>query len=211
MSSTGAGAGSFLASRCARACTACAAGSQGRRSRKFSIRPGITPSAATTSSSTSGENGRVPSRQWFSRLSTDQEKSPMSLAPTMRPLPLSVWKPRRTSCHTPVLPTSFLSFGRYSRNCPSTSLASSTKMPRISGSISSGADAVASGIAAGVATAAAAGAGGATGAGAWACIGAGVIEKELVSPALALGAAAGVIEKYFSSPALGASGASFST
>ena len=51
--------------------------------------------AAAMASAISGRAFKLPSRTWLSRLSNSQAKSPITVAPTMRPLPLRVWKALR--------------------------------------------------------------------------------------------------------------------
>ena len=58
---------------------------------------GIAATASRTTATISGERASVWLMTRFSRLSTLQENSPTRRAPTMRPLPFSVWNARRRS------------------------------------------------------------------------------------------------------------------
>ncbi len=106
-------------------------------SRKFSTRPGNSATACSIVCSTGARTDKAPSRQRLSMFSTAQPNSPMRIAPTMRPLPLSVWKARRTSPITARLPGSRRNAGRCRSSSASTSPASSMKISRISGSMPS--------------------------------------------------------------------------
>ena len=81
--------------------------------------------------------GRCPSRTLLSMFSIFQLNSPSVLAPTRRPLPLSVWKTRRTGCSRSVLLGSAFHAGSSCARLAISSSNSSRKISRISSSISS--------------------------------------------------------------------------
>ncbi len=103
-------------------------------SRSCAIQPPNAALARSMSSSSSALTGHFCCIQRFITCSTSQATSPRSMRPTMRPLPLSVWKPRRISARTS-------RFSGRARLCdspvsmlPSTSPASSRKTPSSSAS-----------------------------------------------------------------------------
>ena len=103
---------------------------------KSSTKVGIKSLVSQMKRISSSVTGTVLSKTRLSMSSTAHAISPVLKAPTMRPEPFRVWKPRRISasgvkswgacCHT----------GRYWSSCSKTSSASSTKMSRISSSMS---------------------------------------------------------------------------
>ena len=73
----------------------------------------------------------------LSRFSIDQASSPITNARTIRPLPLRVWKARRTSLNASLLAVSARHCGRYSAMVSNTSPASSTNTSSSSSSTGS--------------------------------------------------------------------------
>ncbi len=73
----------------------------------------------------------------LSMFSIDQASSPISLAPTMRPLPFKVWNARRNSIRELLSSKFCAQRGKYSPMVSVTSPASSMKISMISSSISS--------------------------------------------------------------------------
>ena len=109
--------------------------------------PGVAPISSCSSSSgraaivrcssasSPALRARLPSISRFRIFSTLQQYSPISSAPTMRPLPLSVWNARRTVCSASLLSSSRSQAGNASLMVSVASRASSMKSSRISGSI----------------------------------------------------------------------------
>ena len=95
---------------------------------------GSTSVALATRSKTASEWVILPSLTLFRRLSTAQPSSPISEAPTIRPLPLRVWKPRLTSANASALLGSLPQTGSSLFIVSRTSRASSVKISSISGS-----------------------------------------------------------------------------
>ena len=74
-------------------------------------------------------------RRWLKRCSATQASSPRSSSPTMRALPLSVWKARRSNCSDSMSRGAWRQPARASPAACRTSRASSRKTSRISGSM----------------------------------------------------------------------------
>ncbi len=106
----------------------------GWRLLKSSTRPGTTDRHSEIRLTMIWSGGKILSRTLFSMFSKAQASSPTTLAPTMRPDPLRVWKPRRNSSSEAVSSKLAAHFGKYSLMVSITSSASSTKISRISSS-----------------------------------------------------------------------------
>ena len=89
-----------------------------------------------TKLTTSSVTGKVLSNRRLSRFSIDHAISLILKAPTIRPDPFSVWKPRRTSVNGVKSCESCCQIGRKSSRSAITSVTSSIKISRISASIS---------------------------------------------------------------------------
>ncbi|MNZ55975.1 hypothetical protein D3C78_739110 [compost metagenome] len=110
-----------------------AAASWSTSSRWRWVLPAYSSTSAGRRSTTSRINCSSGASAWMLRsmtrlsmFSIDQASSPTTRARTMRPLPLRVWKARRTSVSASRLPVSADHCGRYSLRVSSTSPASST-------------------------------------------------------------------------------------
>ena len=98
---------------------------------------GNTPYACSTSDTTAGLAGRVPSRTRLSMFSIFQLNSPRVLAPTSRPLPFSVWKTRRIERSCSMLSGACFHAPRRLPRLVISSSSSSRNTSRISSSMSS--------------------------------------------------------------------------
>ncbi len=106
---------------------------------------GMAATASRTIATTSADRGSVWLITRFSRLSMLQANSPRRRAPTMRPLPFSVWKIRRTSASACASSGLRSQSGKLSPRCAMFSRASSTKIARNSASTMTGSGAAGGG------------------------------------------------------------------
>ena len=99
-----------------------------------SINSGTAAAATPMNSTMGGVRIRVRLIRRFNRFSTLQQYSPIRSAPTMRPLPFSVWKERRTVIRVSMSSGESIQAGRLRWMDTTSSLASSIKSSSSSGS-----------------------------------------------------------------------------